>query len=242
MCRSCSVPVDSGVKYCPNCGAYQGPAMQSDASYKKKIIAMGIFYFVQVIICLILRFTDAFDFYPDKIYFEIPIFIMTLGFFFYNYRNLAPLLFFRRVSLKIALLVIPLSVVASFTVSFLVDLLNKAVFGNTYTYVYSFSFLDHKYLWMILLSAAVPAFEEELAYRGILYNQLKDFLRPGQIIWVTSILFTTIHFSVFGAFWIIGFAWVAGWLRTKYQTLWYGIIIHFFFNATAVTIDYLQNE
>lgn len=129
---------------------------------------------------------------------------------------------------------------SSIGVSYLVDITNKAVFDQEYSYTYSFIGIENKLFWMIIVIGVMPAIDEELAFRGIFYNQLKTFLKPTQLVWVTSILFTTIHLSALSAIWILPLALVLAHLRRKYLTLWYGIAIHFTFNTTAVIIDYLQ--
>lgn len=242
-CTNCRVSLEEEQRYCPECGKFSGVQKDEnfDDNFKKKLTGIGIFYFAQVIVCLVAAYADVFETYPAKFFINGIFLLLTLIFFLGNYKYLLPLLFFKRVKLKLVLLLVPLAIIASLLVSYSVDFLNGVLFHENYTYVYSFPGFNYTLVWLILVDALFPALDEEIGFRGILFNQLKSFLKPRQIMWVTAILFTTIHLSVFSIFWIIPFGYLTAYLRQKHQTLWYGIVIHFFFNTTAVILDYYQN-
>jgi len=244
-CFSCNSPIETAHTYCSNCGKRQDE--KYSAVYNEKFVAGRLyailaFYLLQLIVCVVAHFADYFDTYPNHLILDISTFIITLLFFILNFKYVAPLLTFRNVKLKTVLIVISLACFASVGVSYLVDLTNTFIFNEEYTYVYAYRNTDNKLLWMLLTSALMPAIDEEIAFRGVFYQQLKSFLKPKQLVWVTSILFTTIHLSALSVLWILPFAIIIANLRRKHQTLWYGIFIHFTFNATALILDYLQNK
>lgn len=91
---------------------------------------------------------------------------------------------------------------------------------------------------MILL-AVIPAFGEEMLFRGVLQQLLCRFFRTGHPgIWMTAIIFSTIHFQFFGFLprLILGLSF--GYLFYWSRNLWIPIIAHFVNNAVPVILAY----
>jgi len=85
----------------------------------------------------------------------------------------------------------------------------------------------------------MPALFEELGYRGYLLQTLLKVADKEQAIYISAFLFAIIHMSFISLFWLIPFALFLGFVRTKENTLWYGVSIHFCFNLTACLFDFL---
>tara|TARA_Y100000780_G_C13561857_1_gene369410 strand:- start:355 stop:666 length:312 start_codon:yes stop_codon:yes gene_type:complete len=92
--------------------------------------------------------------------------------------------------------------------------------------------------WAILFIAITPPIFEELAFRGFLFNQLQKVVSERVTIIATAFIFALVHFSFISLLWIFPFGIVLGYLRSKYNTLWYGIIIHFIHNFLVLMMDY----
>jgi membrane protease YdiL (CAAX protease family) len=91
------------------------------------------------------------------------------------------------------------------------------------------------YVWI----AVLPAVFEETAFRGLMLGKLRHVMTPVQAIWVSSILFGILHFSIVGlAVFLVPLAWVAGWLTHRTGSLWPAVIIHFLHNAGIVTLEF----
>jgi membrane protease YdiL (CAAX protease family) len=98
---------------------------------------------------------------------------------------------------------------------------------------------------IVLLAAILFApISEELLCRGIVQHYAMKF---SSRFWVANtvqaLMFAIIHFNwVQGTYaFIIGL--VLGWLRTRYQTIWAPIIVHFVFNIMALTqLGYLLSQ
>jgi membrane protease YdiL (CAAX protease family) len=91
---------------------------------------------------------------------------------------------------------------------------------------------------MIIL-AVVPAFGEELLFRGILQQLLCRIFRSGHSgIWIAAIIFSTIHFQFFGFIprLILGLSF--GYLFFWSRNLWIPVIAHFVNNAVPVILSY----
>ncbi|MBI3510657.1 MAG: CPBP family intramembrane metalloprotease [Bacteroidetes bacterium] len=92
---------------------------------------------------------------------------------------------------------------------------------------------------VILVSGLVPAVCEELFFRGCIQQVMIEWTKKKNIsVFVTALFFAFIHFnpagflSIFLAGLILGYAFLwTGSLRTN-------VLMHFFFNATSILIEY----
>jgi membrane protease YdiL (CAAX protease family) len=99
--------------------------------------------------------------------------------------------------------------------------------------------------WMMLLNllmiAVLPAISEELIFRGVFQKILYGFFKSGHpAIWLTAIIFSTLHFQFFGLIprFILGL--VFGYLYFWSGTLWLPVITHFVNNAVPVLGVYIK--
>jgi membrane protease YdiL (CAAX protease family) len=99
--------------------------------------------------------------------------------------------------------------------------------------------------WLMLLNlimiAVLPAIGEELIFRGVFQKIFYRFFRSGHpAIWITSFLFSALHFQFFGFIprFILGL--VFGYLFFWSGTLWFPVIAHFINNAVAVMGTYIK--
>jgi membrane protease YdiL (CAAX protease family) len=93
----------------------------------------------------------------------------------------------------------------------------------------------------LLNIAIIPAFAEELFFRGVFQKIFKNLFRSGHIaIWVTAFLFSSIHFQFFGFLPRLILGLVFGYLFFWSGTIWLPIISHFANNAVPVIITYLE--
>jgi membrane protease YdiL (CAAX protease family) len=99
--------------------------------------------------------------------------------------------------------------------------------------------------WLMLLNlimiAVLPAIGEELIFRGVFQKIFYRFFRSGHpAIWLTSFLFSALHFQFFGFIprFILGL--VFGYLFFWSGTLWFPVIAHFINNAVAVLGVYIK--
>ena len=99
--------------------------------------------------------------------------------------------------------------------------------------------------WIMMLNliiiAVLPAIGEELIFRGVFQKIFYGFFKSGHpAIWITSFLFSALHFQFFGFLprFILGL--VFGYLFFWSGTLWLSIIAHFVNNAVAVLGAYIK--
>jgi membrane protease YdiL (CAAX protease family) len=78
-------------------------------------------------------------------------------------------------------------------------------------------------------------------FRGVLFNETLKIAGLKSTILITSILFTILHLSLISIFWIFPIGLVFGYLRAKYNTILYGVIGHFVYNASVVIVEIILN-
>jgi membrane protease YdiL (CAAX protease family) len=134
-------------------------------------------------------------------------------------------------------LLVPVIIVSALIVSIVVRKLNLTLFDKTYSYYAVFAHLKYA-KWLMLLDIAVyPAIFEELGFRGFLFTNLNRYTGLRGSVIISSAAFSIMHISLISFFWLFPFSLLLGYLRARYNTIWYGVAVHFIFNATACIYD-----
>jgi len=91
----------------------------------------------------------------------------------------------------------------------------------------------------IFILAVIPSIAEEMLFRGVLQQILCRIFRSGHAgIWITAIIFSTIHFQFFGFLPRLMLGLTFGYLYFWSGNLWLPVIAHFINNAIPVVISY----
>lgn len=103
-----------------------------------------------------------------------------------------------------------------------------------------------EFLVTLCIVAIVPAICEEFLFRGALQRIfMRMFKNPHLAIWVSAIIFSTIHFQFYGFFPRLFLGAAFGYVYWWTGSLWYTVFAHFLNNGFAVAISYyfqLQNK
>lgn len=83
---------------------------------------------------------------------------------------------------------------------------------------------------------------EELVFRGIVYNKLKEFNKPMRSIILTSLIFGLIHTDLINAIYAFGVSFMFIYLYEKYKTLKAPILMHMSLNITIILMLNLINK
>jgi membrane protease YdiL (CAAX protease family) len=238
-CSTCGVELGTGSRFCSNCGAIQKEIREEIPEHIFELNAryLVVFYLVQLLTCLAVSAFDIFNDYRNLVWVEVFLAVFTLVFAGVNFRNILPLYSFRNLKVPLLLLCAACAIVASAIVHYAVSWVNLTVFHKTLSYYPLYEPLQHGELVLFLSVAVYPALFEELEFRGIVYNYTEQAAGPTTAIWISSMAFAIIHVNVLSLLWIVPFALVVGWLRNKYQTLWYDMIIHLCFNGTICVFE-----
>ena len=95
-------------------------------------------------------------------------------------------------------------------------------------------------LFNILLISVIPAIGEELYFRGALQGVLREWKGIRTSIWLTAIIFSTIHFQFYGFVPRMLMGAFFGYLLFWSENMWLPIVAHFTNNVIAVIFYYLK--
>ena len=237
-CNECSSAVKGHQRFCHHCGAYLGAeAQQEDIFTNDHLRAASFFYGLNLLLCLLVRYTGWFETYDELFWMELVMAIVTLVFAYYQKEDILSLLRFKglRLSLIVGLTVLAMSF--SWLISTTVHELNVTLFKADTSYYNGYKIYIAPQLVMIYSIALMPALFEELAFRGVLYQYFSGILSDKLVVLVTAFMFAAMHLNFLSLVWLVPFGIFLGFLRRKYDTIWYSIIFHFVFNLTTCLLD-----
>lgn len=95
----------------------------------------------------------------------------------------------------------------------------------------------------LFMIAVIPAIGEEVFFRGGLQNIFKSWFNNHHVaIWITAILFSTIHLQFYGFFPRLFLGAFFGYLLVYGKSIWLPILGHFLNNASAVVYAYILQK
>jgi membrane protease YdiL (CAAX protease family) len=243
-CNECNSTVKGHQRFCHHCGAYLGAeAYQEDIFNNDQLRSAFIFYGINLLICLMVKYTGWFESYDEMFWMELAIAGITLLFVYYRRASILPALSVKSIRLPLVGGIIVLAAAFSWLISTSVRELNVSLFNADTSYYNGYKIYIAPQLVMIYSIALLPAIFEELAFRGVLYNYLSTILNDRLVVLVTAFMFAAIHLNFISLVWLIPFGIFLGFLRRKYNTIWYGVLFHFIFNLTACLMDlYRQGQ
>jgi membrane protease YdiL (CAAX protease family) len=145
-------------------------------------------------------------------------------------------LFKSKVDLKIILIIALVSLVYALLIlnlqEYLFYLGNRKLLVNYGVYL-----LNYKILIICIFYTTLPAIFEEFFFRGLIFDKLKLIYSPNKSIIISSILFCLIHL-IYGSFVLILFIFpisiFLGYIRNRYNNLFYPIVAHFIYNFVII--------
>lgn len=96
-----------------------------------------------------------------------------------------------------------------------------------------------RFLWLILIAAALPAVAEEVLFRGVVLSAFRQRLPTGLAIVAAGLIFGLFHLTPQTAFRFLPTAWlgiVLGWAVVLSRSLPLGMMLHFVNNATVLAM------
>lgn len=97
-----------------------------------------------------------------------------------------------------------------------------------------------QFLIVVLLLAVMPAVCEELVFRGIIYNGLRNKFNVKWATVLSSVMFALIHLSIYKTFYQLILGVVLALIAYYTGTIFYGIIFHFINNFTIILVNYIS--
>jgi membrane protease YdiL (CAAX protease family) len=144
---------------------------------------------------------------------------------------------------KVLLLVVGLSIVAVFGFNHFIELVNHILTdvlglssGAGIDYVID---TPLKFIIATVLMAVFPAVFEELVFRGIIFNGLREKLSPRKAIILCSILFALMHMSIYKTVYQIVLGLMLSIIVYYTGSIVYSMVFHFVNNFVIVLLNYI---
>ncbi len=96
------------------------------------------------------------------------------------------------------------------------------------------------FLINLFMMALIPAFGEEIMFRGLIQKNLSKKMNVHIAIFISAFIFSSVHFQFFGFLPRFLMGLFFGYLFSWTNNLWYNIFAHFINNGTAVLVAYIQ--
>jgi membrane protease YdiL (CAAX protease family) len=238
-CASCQREVREGSTFCGYCGKQLANKSNEDVKELNQLFPTLAYYFITIVLLSVYKFTPVFDqsFRDHAIVTAIDVCIVVFFAVFY-WKMLLPLFAIKRINAGILLGVICLAVAAAVVVNYTGELINIALFNDSYYSLPLFESTSYPFVFATLFICVQPAIFEEIAFRGFLFNNISQLTSPKATIYITAFLFGIMHLAFVSLLWLVPLGLAFAYLRERYHTLWYGIVGHFVYNFTILLLEY----
>ncbi len=239
VCRFCNSEQAASFKFCSQCGRRNTQLQEKDEKtenkYRRNLQYLSVYTLFSIILLLVEALTDT--------TFEILV-IWTVLFalidiiFAVVQPGIWHKVFPKSLRPELILLMILIGIVTAVVVSYSVSHINRILFEEVYVYMPMFEDTQYPLPFAILIVAVCPALFEELAFRGFVFNNIEVIAGRKSAILGSAFLFGLVHFSLISLFWIIPFGLMLAYFRSKYSSMFYGMLIHFTHNASIILLEY----
>ena len=213
--------------------------MDDIADINKWVRTLAVFYGIELLICVTVNYTAYFRGLSWLFLTEVLMGLLAAAFVVLIWKDIRYIFSWKSFSVPKAVVYSTAAVMMAILVNVLIKWLNHKIFKRDIHFYHSFLYLKYPKLGMLLLVVLLPAVFEEIAYRGIILESLFRLSDRRRAILLSAILFAVIHMSFISFFWLVPFAIWLGNIRYREGTIWYGILVHFFFNLTACLFELL---
>lgn len=114
--------------------------------------------------------------------------------------------------------------------------------NNIFHFTNKFKTSNIPIIVQIICSGLLGPILEELLFRGIVYNKLKEFNKPMTSIIISSVIFSLFHSNIVDAIYAFGVSFILIYMYEKYKTLKAPIITHICLNTTIILMLNLINK
>jgi membrane protease YdiL (CAAX protease family) len=240
-CTNCNSENINSAKFCSKCGKKIVTIKHVD--YNKPVLNISIFFFALLIYIIILQISKFGNDYKSVLIADSLFAVIIIIFFIINLQTTLPLFKVKKFKPKILIQLLIGMPILAILVSFLASFLNQNVLNeSSETYYSHFQDSPFPLLLSIISIALFPALFEEIAFRGVIFNQSLQIIRLKQSIFISAILFTILHLSILSILWIFPLGLLFGYYRARYNTILYGIIGHFIYNSSIVIFQIIMEK
>lgn len=238
ICTDCQHENHPQARFCSKCGRDLIVVVEPVVDTYNGLSSTITFFLVLLGYVVITHFIGAVESYHEILFIDIAFASIVLIFFMLNYSKTIVLFKIPKFNPTLMVAMVVGAAAFAFIVFHVADYLNQSLFDQTQVAYYD-QFVDSPapFFFTILSVGFFPAVFEEIACRGIMFNQLEKIAGVGSTIIVTTIIFTMLHLSLLSILWIFPIGLLFGFLRARHNTIWYGIVGHFVYNSSIVIFE-----
>lgn len=238
ICPKCQINNNIGARYCKNCGS-KLIGHQAD-EFNSHLIKVILYFLGLLLFVVCANILGNFNGNAYIILLDVILAIITISLVIINYKEMVDLLLPDDINLKVLCFLLLGLILLAIGVNWIIDKLHISLDYYKSPYFISFRDINYPLLNTIIFYAVYPAITEEILFRGLIFNGLKKIVSLHSTILVSSFMFAILHLSFISFIWIFSTGCLFGYLRLKYNTLFYGIVGHFVFNSTVILIEYIE--
>lgn len=238
-CGSLAGPHDI---FCGQCGRELAPALQQARGDAFAALTPAlVYYFLTLFLLMVYKFTPAFPSgFEGQVVISLIDIVIVIAFALHARHDLAPLFSVSQLRFRLVVLTIAGALAGSLVIAALAKFINVSISDDVFYDPYLFQDTQYPLLISILFICVQPAIFEELAFRGFLFGNLQRVTSPLGALYISGFLFGLMHLSYISMIWLVPIGLAFAYLRLRYNTLWYGMIGHFFYNLGITLIEYYQ--
>lgn len=242
ICPHCGFENQSKATFCKECGTQVRGEKIDINDENRKYFVQTLVLFLIIILTISFSFISEFSILKHEFIFSAIIITTTLTFAFLDFKGFLTLFHFT-FHIKPLLLLPLIAILLAISVSFFSIVIESITAINSPNYYKTFAEATNRPVFYgIIFVSLIPGVFEEFLFRGILFNHLSRLSNVKTAIFVTGILFAFVHFAFISLIWLLPFGLFLGYLRYKYNSIFYGIFFHALYNALIFCIEYIISE
>lgn len=239
-CPHCSSAIDRADVFCGYCGKeILSSENTNSAEVFSRLAPTLLYYFITLILLAIYKFTEVFPQGLDGLLIVSGLdIIFVFVFWLNNFAEVGSLFRLRGLSLRVMMLTVAGAIIGSAVVSVIADFINHSIQDDVFYNTFYFAETSNPLLFATFLIAVQPAIFEEIAFRGFLFNNLKEIAGDNSAVYISAFIFGIMHLAFISLIWLIPIGLAFGFLRSRYNTIWYGIVGHFVYNFSITLYEF----
>lgn len=241
-CEHCELTINKNDLFCGNCGKevkkISAPLQEDVFDTIKPTL---LYYFITLLLLATYKFTNLFPSgLEGMVIISILDILVVVAFWIHNYDELSKLFRLSNVRFKIMGLTILGAILGSIIVSVVANWINLSIQDDVFYDMYLFEDTLYPFLFAVLFIAVQPAIFEEVAFRGFMFNNLEKITSGMSAVYVTAFVFGLMHLQIISLLWLIPIGLVFGFLRYRYNSIWYGVMGHFTYNFSITIFEFMN--
>lgn len=220
ICPKCQHENHPGARFCSKCGLELVPVVPVLPEESNGVSRTILFFLALLSYVTALYFIDAIESYLQLLLIDVLFALIVIVFFVIDFRKSVLLFRIPKFSPALLISIIAGAPIFALIIFYFTGYLNESLFDRTQVAYYEQYADSPSPLFFTILSVGFfPAVFEEIACRGIMFNQLEKIAGASSTIIITAIIFTMLHLSLISILWIFPIGLLFGYLRARYNTI-----------------------